>query len=55
MVKHTQQANSLLQIAEKWDLKETFLFLRLHFGKENTHIASRLLDIPFHTRDYIPE
>ena len=40
---------------KKQDLKETFLFLRLHSGKENTHIPSRLLDTLFLNWDYIPK
>ena len=40
---------------KKWNLKETFLFLRWHSGKENTHISSWLLDTLFLNLDYIPK
>jgi len=40
---------------KKWDLKETFLFLKITFWKrKNTHIPSQLLDFPFLNWDYIP-
>ena len=35
--------------------RDILFFLRLHSGKENTHIPSRLLDTLFLNWDYIPK
>ena len=47
MVKTPNMPTVYCKLRKKWDLKETFLFLRLHSGKENIHIPSQLLDTLF--------
>ena len=55
MVKTPNRPTVRCKSWKKRDLKETFFFLRLHSGKENTHIPSQLLDSSFLDWDYIPE
>ena len=55
MVKTPNMLTVCCKLRKKQDLKETFLFLRLHSRKENTHIPSRLLDTLFLNLDYSPK